>query len=663
MSALFKQQVVLTSPIRCPSSRWLTNYHAPSFMYTQTITHLRTLQSVPLKPKSQSSILSSLPLLKLYSRHSHTLSTSSQPSLLPRWTHSKQTHRLSLFTKSPLFSSQSLSPKLPLSSSWYHSHSSSSSILLSPPPNASTPVTSLSSPSPSPPPPSTVSATGSEYAALRFALLGNLSICVLKLWSFLSTGSSAMFAEFIHTTVDTINQSLLYFGAVISEKKPDEKHQMGYGRASFFWSLLSALNVYWIGCSFTLYHSLFLPLGKWINQSFTNWSLDSSSTAITQAACEAAIAAAHTDTAIYSFQLQHWGVLVLSALVDAAVLRKTISVVESSRPAAVSFWSHLRNYKHPLILATLLEDVGALAGVGIASVGILCTKVFANPIFDEMASICVGGLLGYIAFFLIRLNYKFLLGYSVAPQTEDHIIQLILARESITNIYGVRAEWLSPSTFAFRAEIDLNGAYFAQKLIEKYKPLFKEAMSTSHQPVSSDSPSLTSTADVASSPSSSPSDDQRPSSSDPTDEQLSRVLFLFADEITTCVEEEVRNIEQLIRSYYPNATVIELEPASREEGGEREQFQQKMATQMSALTVPATNQELTSDISVPQLQGSSEQKAFSQKLGEANESSSNKCVDMTRLVSQCQLGSKKFKLRILQSNSTSSLTGNTANHK
>jgi hypothetical protein len=57
-----------------------------------------------------------------------------------------------------------------------------------------------------------------------------------------------MFAELMHTFVDTLNQSFLLFGAYQTEQKPDKKHQMGYGKAAFFWSLVSAFSKQQIYC-------------------------------------------------------------------------------------------------------------------------------------------------------------------------------------------------------------------------------------------------------------------------------------------------------------------------------------------------------------------------------------------------------------------------------
>ena len=57
-------------------------------------------------------------------------------------------------------------------------------------------------------------------------------------------GHSAMFTEAIHTLVDVGNQAVLGYGLREASKAPDNRYQYGYGRAAFFYSLLSALTTF-----------------------------------------------------------------------------------------------------------------------------------------------------------------------------------------------------------------------------------------------------------------------------------------------------------------------------------------------------------------------------------------------------------------------------------
>ena len=89
---------------------------------------------------------------------------------------------------------------------------------------------------------------------VAMALAGNGAITLIKLGAFVKTGSSAMLAEAIHSLVDTGNQGLLWLGARQAAGAPDRKHQYGYGRAAYFWSLVSALGMFWLGAGVTMSH-------------------------------------------------------------------------------------------------------------------------------------------------------------------------------------------------------------------------------------------------------------------------------------------------------------------------------------------------------------------------------------------------------------------------
>jgi zinc transporter 9 len=71
-----------------------------------------------------------------------------------------------------------------------------------------------------------------------------------------------MLGEAIHSLCDLGNQAILFQGLREMQMKPDQVHQYGYGRAAFFWGLVSALGTFWLGCGFTCYHgvhSMFHP--------------------------------------------------------------------------------------------------------------------------------------------------------------------------------------------------------------------------------------------------------------------------------------------------------------------------------------------------------------------------------------------------------------------
>lgn len=249
------------------------------------------------------------------------------------------------------------------------------------------------------------------------AMAGNTAITILKLGAWFKTGSSAMMSEAIHSLVDTGNQALLILGLRQAAGVPDKKHQYGYGRAAYFWSLISALGIFWLGAGVTITHGIQSILDP-PKELTLSWEV--------------------------------WTVLGCSFMIDGWVLKRSVEDLLATKPKGMSFFQHVKRTKDPFMMAVLLEDSSACTGVIMAACGIGATHVTGNPLWDSLASISIGVLLGSVAVTLIRLNQKFLLGQSVEPEIEQGIRELLLSRPSIDNVYAVQSQWVGPSTFSYK---------------------------------------------------------------------------------------------------------------------------------------------------------------------------------------------------------------------
>eukprot|EP00980_Cylindrotheca_fusiformis_P029702 scaffold23735_cov250-Cylindrotheca_fusiformis.AAC.1 len=125
---------------------------------------------------------------------------------------------------------------------------------------------------------------------IRRALYGNTLICAAKLGAWLSSGSSSMMSEFVHSVVDCGNQALLLMGLRDSTNAADRRHPYGYGKSVYFWALVSALGTFFLGAGVSMSHAV----GELMEPS------------------------------LHEVTNEVWGVLVLSFMVDGYVLSKTI---------------------------------------------------------------------------------------------------------------------------------------------------------------------------------------------------------------------------------------------------------------------------------------------------------------------------------------------------
>ena len=114
----------------------------------------------------------------------------------------------------------------------------------------------------------------------------------------------------------------------------------------------------------------------------------------------------------------------------------------------------------------------------------------------------------------------------MSVEIEAGIKQLLLARPSIDNVYSVQTQWVGPSTFSYKAEVDFDGTYLAAKLLDLYMPVVLD--------------------------------------SEDLHSDLPLIFAWYAEDITRLVETEVKDVEREIRKRYPQAAFIELEPDSKD---------------------------------------------------------------------------------------------------
>ena len=98
-------------------------------------------------------------------------------------------------------------------------------------------------------------------SSVSIAIVTNSAIAVSKGFGFVLTGSPTLFAETIHSLADVGNQVLLKIGEVRGRGAPDREHPFGRGQEKFFWALVSAVSVFFIGCGINVYHGVHALLG------------------------------------------------------------------------------------------------------------------------------------------------------------------------------------------------------------------------------------------------------------------------------------------------------------------------------------------------------------------------------------------------------------------
>ncbi len=253
------------------------------------------------------------------------------------------------------------------------------------------------------------------------ALIGNALITVMKFFGFFLSGSGALFSEAIHSTADTLNQILLLIGIKLSTKKADDKYSYGYGLERFFWALISACGIFFLGAGVTIYHGFH---------------------------------------ALYNKVVPDFNVISIIILFISFLLESTTFILAlrelNAKNKGMSMQKKLAE-GDPATIAILYEDGVAVLGVIIAFVSIIASIITQNPFFDAFGSILIGILLGIVALLLIKKNRAYLIGRNIPDDVKEKIIQILEADPTIEKVLDFKSSILDVGEYQIKCDVEFNG--------------------------------------------------------------------------------------------------------------------------------------------------------------------------------------------------------------
>lgn len=258
---------------------------------------------------------------------------------------------------------------------------------------------------------------------MRAALVANFLIAVFKLFAALISGSSALLAETYHSFSDTFNQVLLLFGVRASQTPADSDHPFGYGKARYFYSFVVAVMIF--GIAGTL--SLFEGVSRLI-------------------------------TPRHQFGTFVWGyyALAFAAVFEGYALAVSISETRRKQREleAGSMVEALSRSKDPTLMTVFVEDSVALAGIGMAAIGLYLTQVTGNPLYDAGASVLIGLTLMAFALVLAKENKDLLIGESMDPAVRIRIVRQVEAHPQVVKVVDLKTMHLAPKEAIVNIEVN-----------------------------------------------------------------------------------------------------------------------------------------------------------------------------------------------------------------
>jgi cation diffusion facilitator family transporter len=288
--------------------------------------------------------------------------------------------------------------------------------------------------------------SASSKKVIYAALAGNSLIAVTKFAAAVLTGSSAMFSEGIHSMVDTGNQVLLLHG-MRKARKPASKHfPFGHGKEIYFWSFAVAILIFAVGSGVSLYEGIIHtihpePMGN---------------------------------------PMVNYIVLGLAMLFEGAAWY--FALTEFSR--AKGKWGYIEAVhrgKDPTLFVVLFEDSAAMLGIVVAFLGIFLVDITGIPVFDGIASIIIGLILGSTAIWLAYETKGLLIGESANEMVIKGIREIILTFDGIDSLNEVLTMHMGPDYVLVNISIDFRDNIPAGELediIARIDTQIKEKFST-----------------------------------------------------------------------------------------------------------------------------------------------------------------------------------------
>jgi cation diffusion facilitator family transporter len=263
------------------------------------------------------------------------------------------------------------------------------------------------------------SPTEGSVRAILYALGANGGIAICKFAASLYTGSNTMMAEAIHSLADCTNQIFLLFGLRDAKREPNTSHPMGYARVVYFWAMMVALLLFFMGGAFSVMQGI----------SHLNHPEPIKFAGV-------AMLVLGISVALEAFSL-------------AAALREIRKI-----SGGKSLYRWFRETRQSELMVVAGEDIAALLGLLIAFVAVVLTTLTGNPIWDAIGSISVGVLLMVIAVFITREVKAMITGESASPEMQAAIMATINSHKDVECVINlITLQWGEQLMVAVQAKM------------------------------------------------------------------------------------------------------------------------------------------------------------------------------------------------------------------
>ncbi len=279
-----------------------------------------------------------------------------------------------------------------------------------------------------------MSASSSKKAVL-YAIVVNAIITVLKFFAAFATHSAAMMNEAVHSLMDTINQVFLLMGLKRGGRPADQTYAFGHGQKKYMWNLWSAIGLFSIGSGWGLAHAWHV---------YHKLELVEAPTSILFAGVEINPIWVSAVVLLIAFVLEGYVLYIAGGEL----------VTRMKAEGGTNIVKYLFSADDPTLVAVVLEDTIAVSGVVLAATGIGLTYLTGNPLWDIGFSVVIALMLGVTAFFLGKVNMRFLTDVR-DHDAEQAFRDVVVGHSEVETYHDLRSVIIDENNTVVVAEIEM----------------------------------------------------------------------------------------------------------------------------------------------------------------------------------------------------------------
>jgi cation diffusion facilitator family transporter len=256
--------------------------------------------------------------------------------------------------------------------------------------------------------------------SMLLTLAGKVALAVGKALAAGLSGSSAMFAETVHSLVDCGHRILLLQGDREAERPADERHPFGRSAEVYFWSYIAAALLFGVGAGTSLWQGVIALRSP-------------------QPLTEA-----------------HWSYIVLGLglLFEAAAWFEARRSFGRDRDATVPLRQALRRFDHPAIAALLIQQTAALAGPVAALAGIFAADRLGILWADGLASLVIAAILLAAGIELAVASRGIIIAEGGSDDLVHDLLGLAGQAEFVDGVNEVRTMQFGPADILVNLSVD-----------------------------------------------------------------------------------------------------------------------------------------------------------------------------------------------------------------